>query len=58
VNAARELTEAAEKNSFQEGVPAKSIGGVSEQHRTDRCRFTQRYLNPARSYRGNAKRIN
>jgi carbonic anhydrase/acetyltransferase-like protein (isoleucine patch superfamily) len=57
VNVALALTATAEKNSIQEGVPAKSIGEVGEQCRTDWARFKQRYVDLARSYRGDVKRI-
>jgi hypothetical protein len=57
VNVALALTATAEKNSFQEGVPAKSIGEVSEQCRVDWARFKQLHVDPARSYRGDVKRI-
>ena len=39
------------------GVPAKIIGEVGEQYRTDWSRFKQFYVDLARSYRGDVKRI-
>ena len=39
------------------GVPAKVIGAVSEQYRVDWTRFKQLYVDLARSYRSDLKRI-
>ena len=57
MNVALALTASAEKNSFQEGDPATSIGEVGEQCRIDRACFTLLSVDLVRSYRGDLKRI-